>query len=132
MQLSRPSRLPVIAISEWLMLLPAAVLLTAAALRVAQPRQYEPAHISWIIFDWATAHLLRVGAAAMFIALPALAIVAGCATLWRTWRNDQALREDAMIAIKIIRRYRVLELLTTATLLAIVILLLALAHVVTD
>jgi len=39
-------QLRAIAIWEWLMVLPATLLLAAAALRTLQPRQYEPARTS--------------------------------------------------------------------------------------
>lgn len=42
----RPFRLLLVALGEWLMVLPATVLLAAAALRLLQPRQHEPARTS--------------------------------------------------------------------------------------
>ena len=132
MQLSKPFRLPVVAIGEWLMVLPAAVFLTAAAVRLLQPRQYEPAHTSWLIFDWTTTHISRLGAAMLFICMPGIVVLAGCATLVQTWREDQALRHDATLGLTIFRRHLTFGLLTTATLLAAAILIIAVAHLVTD
>jgi hypothetical protein len=132
MQLSKPFRLPVVAIGEWLMVLPAAVFLTAAAVRLLQPRQYEPAHTSWLIFDWTTTHISRLGAAMLFICMPGIVVLAGCATLVQTWREDQALRHDATLGLTIFRRHLTIGLLTTATLLAAAILIIAVAHLVTD
>ena len=37
---------------EWLMVSPAIVFLAAAALRAAQPAQYEPARTAGIVFEW--------------------------------------------------------------------------------
>jgi len=59
-------RLRAIAIWEWLMILPATLLLAAAALRMLQPRQYEPARTSWIIFEWTMTHVSRLVAAVPF------------------------------------------------------------------
>jgi|ERR1700680_110923 len=132
MQLSKPFRLPVVAIGEWLMVLPAAVFLTAAAVRLLQPRQYEPAHTSWLIFDWTTTHISRLGAAMLFICMPGIVVLAGCATLVQTWREGQALRHDATLGLTIFRRHLTIGLLTTATLLAAAILIIAVAHLVTD
>jgi hypothetical protein len=44
-----------LAVSEWLLVFPAAVLLAAAVLRQLQPPQNEPARTIWLIFDWTTA-----------------------------------------------------------------------------
>ena len=132
MQLSKPTRLPIIAMADWLMVLPAAVFLTAAALRLLQPRQYEPAHTSWLIFDWTTTHISRLGAAVLFIGMPSIVVLAGCVTLLQTWREDQALRHDATVAFTIFRRHLTISLLTTATLLAAAIFTFAVAHLVTD
>jgi len=76
-------RLRAIAIREWLMVLPATVLLAAAALRTFQPRQYEPARTSWIIFEWTMTHISRLGAAILFIGMPGVVVAAGCAALLR-------------------------------------------------
>lgn len=132
MQLAKPFRLSIFAIGEWLMVLPATVFLAAAALRLLQPRQYEPAHTSWIIFDWTAAHISRLGAAMLFIGMPGIVVLAGCATLLQTWREDQALRHDAILGLTIFRRHLTIGLLTTATLLAAAIITFAVAHLVTD
>lgn len=132
MQILKPFRLSVFAIGEWLLVLPATVFLAAAALRLLQPRQYEPAHTSWIIFDWTMAHISRLGAAVLFIGMPGIVVLAGCVTLLQTWREDQALRHDATLALTIFRRHLKIGLLTTATLLAAAIFTFAFAHVITD
>lgn len=132
MQTSKPFRLPVIATGQWLMVLPAAVFLTAAALRLLQPRQFEPARTSWIIFQWTSAHISRLGAATLFIGMPGLVVIVGCAKLLQRWREDQALRHDAILGLTIVRRHLAIGLLTAATLLATATLTLALAHLVTD
>jgi hypothetical protein len=132
MQTLKPFRLSVFAIGEWLLVLPATVFLAAAALRVLQPRQYEPARTSWIIFEWTVEHISRLGAAMLFIGMPSIVVLSGCATLFQTWREDQALRHDATLALTIFRRHLVIGLLTTATLLAAAIFTFAVAHVITD
>ncbi|MHB8503582.1 MAG: hypothetical protein ACYDCG_04495 [Candidatus Acidiferrales bacterium] len=132
MQTAKSFRMSAFAIGEWLLVLPATVLLAAAALRLLQPRQYEPARTSWIIFEWATTHISRLGAALLFIGMPAVLVLAGAATLLRVWREDQALRQDAALGLTIFRRHIAVGLFTAATLLAAVILTFALAHLVTD
>jgi hypothetical protein len=132
MQLSKPTRLPIIAMAEWLMVLPATVFLAAAALRLLQPRQYEPARTSWIIFEWTTTHISQLSAALLFIGLPGLVALGGVAMLFQAWREDQALRHDVTVALTIFRRHLTIGLLTTATLLAAAIFTFAVAHLVTD
>src|SRR6266513_1928440 len=94
-------QLRAIAIWEWLMVLPATLLLAAAALRTLQPRQYEPAHTSWIIFEWAMTHVSRLAAAVLFIGMPGVVVAAGCAALLQNWRKDQALRNDMTMTVAI-------------------------------
>ena len=72
-------KLSALAVSEWLLVLPAALLLAAAALRQLQPRQFEPARTSWAIFEWTTKHISQAGAAWLFLILPAVALAAGFA-----------------------------------------------------
>jgi hypothetical protein len=132
MQISKPFRLSVFAIGEWLLVLPATGFLAAAALRFLQPRQYEPARTSWIIFEWTVAHTSRLGAAMLFIGMPSIVVLAGCATLFQTWREDQMLRHDATLALTIFRRHLTISLLTTATLLAAAIFTFAVARIIME
>jgi len=132
MEMSKSRRLPVIAIAEWLMVLPAAVLITAAALRLLQPRQFEPARTSGLILEWAMTHISRLGAATLFLGMTGLVVIVGCAKLLQGWRKDQALRQDAVLGLAIVRRHFAIALLTAATLLATAILTLVVAHIVTD
>jgi hypothetical protein len=125
-------RLPVIAVLQWLMVLPATVFLGAAALRLLQPRQYEPARTSWAILEWTANHMSRLGAGILFIGLPGLVAITGCAALIGAWRKAQGLRQDTVAALEVLRRQEVIAVLTTATLLAGAILVLVIAHVVTD
>ncbi len=66
MQSRKPSRMSFLALSEWVMVLPATVFLAAAALRQLQPRQYEPSHTSWLIFEWTMATRFESGARVLF------------------------------------------------------------------
>jgi len=125
-------RLPIVAVCEWLMVLPATVLLAAAALRLLRPREFEPARTSWIIFEWTMRHVSRFGAAILFIAMPGVVLAAGCATILRNWRQEPALRRDSAMTLAILRRHLPFELLAAAVLLAGAILTAAVVHVITD
>ncbi len=132
MQSSKSSRLPILAIGSCLMVLPALVFLMAAALRLLQPRQYEPARTSWLIFEWTTTHVSQIGAAVLFIGMPAIVVMAAGVTLLTIWGKDQALRNDVSLALTILRRHAATGVLTTVTLLAGAILTLAAVHIFTD
>src|SRR6266704_6708500 len=125
-------RLPVVAICEWLLVLPATVFLAAATLRLLQPREYEPARTSWVFFEWTLTHISRLGAATLFIGMPGVVVVAGCAGLLRSWRQDQALRHDVAMTLAILRRHFAIGLLTAAVLRAGAILAAVAVHVITD
>ena len=132
MHIVKPFRLSVLAIGEWLLVLPAAVFLASAALRLLQPRQYQPARASWIIFEWTTTHISRLGAAMLFIGMPGIVALAGAAILLQIWREDQTLRQDAVLGLTIFRRHLAVGLFTAATLLAAAIFTFAVAHLITD
>ena len=138
---SNAFRWALLAIGEWLLVLPAALLLAAGALRSLQPPQHEPARTSWIIFQWTAAHVSRLGAALLFLGLPGVVAVVGCAALLRIWRVDrsavthnvdQALRQDAIAALAIFRRRLAVIFLTAATLLAGAVLTFVVVHIITD
>jgi len=125
------ARLPILAIAEWLMVLPAVVFLAAAVLRGLQPAQYEPAHTSGIIFAWFS-QMPPTVVAGLLIGLPGLVALLGCVTVVRSWQKDSGLREDAAAALAILQRQAAPCLLVTATLLAGAILTLVVSHVITD
>lgn len=130
MDTPKPSRLPIVAFTEWLMVSPAAVFITAAILRDLQPSQYEPARTSWVIFNWTITHISSNGAAVLFMGLPTLAIILGCAILGRTWRNDEEFRSDVKGSLGFLRRYASVVFVMAATVLAGAILAFAVVHVI--
>ena len=129
---SNPLTLRVVAIGEWLMVLPATFLLGAAALRLLQPSQHEPARTAWIFLEWAATHMSRPEAGLLFLGLPGLVVVLGITTLWRAWQRNASVRKDIAAATAILRRNLTIGLLAAATLLALVIFTMAVAHLITD
>ncbi len=129
---ARSPKLSALAISEWLLVLPAALLLAAAALRQLQPRQFEPARTSWAIFEWTTTHISQAGAAWLFLVLPAVAAVAGCVGIMLVWRKSETLRQDTVAALKSLRRNLAVVILGSGTLLAGAILAAVILHIITD
>ena len=128
----RPAKLLALAVSEWLLVMPPAVLLLAAALRLVQPREYEPARSSWVIFEWAVAHISHAGAVLLFIASPGVAAFLGSVALSLAWRRNDLLRQDVGAALGGLRRHFAVLFLGTGTLVAGVILAAVVAHLITD
>src|SRR5262245_27383711 len=118
--------------SEWLLVLPAALLLSAAALRQLAPRQFEPARTSWVIFEWTATHISRVGAAWLFLILPAAALAVGFAGIMLAWRKSETLRRDVGEMIACLRRNLAVAILGSGALLAGAILAAVIAHIITD
>jgi hypothetical protein len=116
-QHSRPFFLAT-ALAGWLLVLPAVVFLAAGALRLLQPREFQPSRTAWIIFEWAGTHVTHLDAAVIFLGLPMIALIAGCGTLLRAWRRKPVLRQDAASAFVILRRQLVAICLVAAVLLA--------------
>lgn len=125
-------RSPGFAFAECLLVLPAAALVVLAVLRSLQPRQFEPAHTAWLLFQWTAAHVSRLDAAVIFLALPALVCFAGFLSFANAWRQDTALRDDLLSGLAILRRHFAAVLVACAASLAAAILLLVVSHVITD
>jgi len=132
MRLIKQSVLPALAIAEWLLLLPPAVLVAAAALRSLQPAQYEPARTGSLILEWTAPRLSHPGAAFLFLGLPALVAVLGCVALHKAWRRDANLRNDFAAVLAILERSPAIVVLLAATVIAGSILAFAVVHVIAD
>jgi hypothetical protein len=127
-----PAKLLALAVSEWLLVLPASVLVLAALLRLVQPREHEPARASWVIFAWARTHISHSGAGLVFIGLPGVAAFAGSVALLLVWRRNEALRQDLSAALASLRRHFAVLILGTGTGVAALILAAVLAHLIAD
>jgi len=124
--------LPAFTTFEWLMVLPAAVFLAAAAFRGLQPVQYEPARTCAALVEWTATHVSRFGAAILLLGMPGLVVLAGGGMLLRIWRQDSALRQDSATTIAILRRHFAVGVLTAAVLLAGAILAVVEVHIIKD
>jgi hypothetical protein len=129
---SAKNKLLALGIMECLMVLPATFALSVAVLRMLQPRQFEPARTGWAVFEWMTAHLTKVHAAAMFLVLPATAIAIGSTALLRSWREDELLRWDAIAFLAVLRRNVHVVMLTAGAFAGAAILLAAIVHMITN
>ncbi len=93
------------------------VLFAPAALRLLQPRIYEPARTSWLLYEW-TMHLPRLWAGVLLIGLPGFVTIAGSLLLWGLGRHDHELRQEIVAAINFFRRQATVVLLGAATVLS--------------
>jgi len=120
------------AFSEWLLVLPATLLLGGAALRQLQPAQNEHARTISTILAWIGPHISHADAALLFIGLPAIGIMAGVAVLLWVWRGNETPRQDVAAVIATVRRHLAIAILGTGTLLACAILAAVLVHIIMD
>jgi hypothetical protein len=131
-QPSAPTKLYAFAITECLLVFPATFFIVVATLRGLQPRQYEPARTSWIIFEWMTTQLTRAHAAIMFLVLPPIAFLLGIQMLLQSWRQSELFRSDIIAVMGAVRRNLHLVFVTVATLAGIAIAMAAVVHMITD
>jgi len=125
-------RLSIIALTEWVLVLPAVIVLGAAMVRLMGGRGFV-FRVAQSFFDWSAANLHRpIDAIVMFLALPLIVLLLGGGTLIARWRSDSALRSDVMAAANIARRNAVIGLLMGATCVGAVIFGAAMLHMITD
>jgi hypothetical protein len=120
-----------IAVTELILIVPAALFMTALFLRNVQPLQYEPAHTAQRIVMWYAARP-HVGLWVFLIALPFIVLVTGCATLLRSWNDDVQLRQAAAQAFTALRAHLAMVFVAAATLTAGGVLAIVTLHVLTD
>lgn len=127
-----PSKLFALAVSEWLLVLPATLLLAAAALRQLQPAEHEPARTISMIFSWIGPRISHADAALLFLGLPGIAAIGGCVALLVAWHKSETLRQDTVAVFTSLRRHLAVAILGAGTLLAGAILAAVIVHIITD
>ena len=120
-----------IAATELILIVPAALFMTALFVRNVQPLQYEPAHTAQRIVMWYAARP-HVGLWVLLIALPFVVLVTGCATLLRSWNDDVQLRQAAAQVFTALRAHLAMVFVAAATLTAGGVLAIVTLHVLTD
>lgn len=116
---------------EVVLIVPAALFMTALVVRSLQPQQYEPAHTAQRIVDWYAART-HLGLWVFLIALPLAVLVTGCVTLVRGFRADAALRSAAQACAEAVRRYFPVLVVAAATAASAVILSIVALHMLAD
>jgi hypothetical protein len=120
-----------IAVTELLLIFPAALFMAALFLRNLQPEQYQPAHTAQLIVNWFTKGPVWLVLWVLLMALR-LALVTGGATLLRAWESDAELRQAARQMLGIARAHLATLLIAAATLAAGGILAIVALHAITD
>jgi hypothetical protein len=103
----------IVAATELLLVLPAALFMTALFVRNLQPAPYEPATTARHLVEWFSAHP-PIGLQLFLIALPFAAFVLGGATVLGSWRRDAELRQ----VLATVRAHLSIVLIAGATLVA--------------
>jgi quinol-cytochrome oxidoreductase complex cytochrome b subunit len=121
----------ILAVTELLLVFPASLFMLALFVRELQPASYEPAQSARRLVEWFSARPL-LGLDVFLIAMPLAAFVLGCATVRRSWRGDEELRQTASKALVAARVYLTTLLVAGATLVAGCVLAIVALHMVTD
>lgn len=122
---------PIVAATEWLLILPAVLFLIALFARNLQPTQYQPAHAAEQIVAWYAARP-RVGLWLLLIALPCTVLVTGCIVLLKQWTTDPELQRVARETLAAVRGHLATLWVAAATLTAGAILAIVALHLITD
>jgi hypothetical protein len=120
-----------IAVTELLLVLPAALFMTALFVRNLQPQQYEPAHTAQQIVLWYAARP-RVGLWLFLMALPFTVLLTGCATLLHRWVHELELRQAARHALTVLQAHLATLMVAAATLAAGCFLVIVAVHALAD
>jgi anti-sigma factor RsiW len=120
-----------LAATELLLVLPATLFMTALFVRNLQPAPYEPAQTARRVVEWYSARP-PLGLHVFLIAMPLAAFVIGCASVLRSWRGDEELRQAALKTLAAARTHLATVLIAGATLVAGSVLAIVALHVITD
>lgn len=121
----------ILAAAEILLVLPAALFMTALFARNLQPAPYEPATAARHVVEWFSAHP-PVGLQLFLIALPFAAFVLGGATILGSWRRDAELRQATVRMLALVRAHLATLLIAGATLVAGCSLAIVFLHMAAD
>jgi hypothetical protein len=119
-----------IAVTELLLVSPAALFMTALFVRNWQPLTYEPARSAQRIVMWYAARPWTLWV--LLRALPFAVLVIGCTALAHDWHDDAGLRETARRTFADVRTHFATVLVALATLAAAGILAIVALHALTD
>lgn len=120
-----------VATLEAVLIIPAALFMTALFVRNLQPQQFEPARSAQRIVNWYAART-HLGLWVFLIGLPLAVLTVGCLSLVRNWRSDPAMRAAATECGGAVRRHLAVVVVALATGTSAVILGIVALHLITD
>jgi hypothetical protein len=123
-------RTRVIAVLELVLIFPAALFMTALMLRNLQPLQYEPARSAQQLVMWYAGRMWTLWV--LLLGLPFIVLVSGCAELLRSWNRDIILPLTSRKSLAMVRAHSASLFLAATTLIAGVILAIAVLHVLAN
>src|SRR4029077_13367314 len=120
-------RTRIIAVMELVLIFPAALFMTALALRNLQPLQYEPAQSAQQLVMWYAGRMWTLWV--LLLGLPFIALVSGCAALLRSWSRDIVLPLASRKSLATVRAHLASLFIAATTMIAGVILVIVVLHV---
>jgi hypothetical protein len=114
-------RARIIAVMELVLIFPAALFMTALALRNLQPLQYEPAHSAHQLVMWYAGRMWTLWV--LLVGLPFTVLVSGCAELLHSWNRE---------SLAMVRAHLATLFIAATTLLAGVILAIVGLHILAN
>jgi hypothetical protein len=123
-------RTRIIAVTEMVLISPAALFMAALALRNLQPLQYEPAHSAQQLVMWYAGRMWTLWV--LLLGLPFTVLVTGCAVLLHSWNRDIVLPLTARPSLAMVRAHLATLFIAAATLIAGVILVIVVLHVLAN
>jgi hypothetical protein len=123
-------RTRIIVVLEVVLILPAALFMTALALRNLQPPQYESAHIAQKLVMWYAGRMWTLWV--LLLGLPFTVLVSGCAALRRSWNRDIVLPLTARQSLAMVRAHLATLFIAATTLIGGVIPAIVVLHVLAN
>jgi len=123
-------RTRIIAVMELVLIFPAALFMTALALRNLQPLQYEPAHSAQQLVLWYAGRMWTLWV--LLLGLPFAVLVSGCAELLHSRNRGIVLPFTARQSLAMVRAHLATPFIAATTLLAGVILAIVVLHVLAN
>ena len=115
-----------VAVTDLLLISPAALFMAALLVRSLQPLQYEPAHTAQRVIMWYAGRMWTLWV--LLIALPLTVLIIGCALLLRSWNDALEVRQAALPTIAAIRADTAALFIAATTLAAVVFLAVVAVH----
>jgi len=122
-----PTRL--IAVSELLLIFPAALFMSALVVRNLGP-QYELTHAAQRVITWYSGQMWTLWV--LLLALPFAVLVTGCATLLHDWNRDLGLPNIAPRSLAVFRTHPAALFVAATTVAAAVILVIVVLHMLAN